>query len=100
MKKMLYIGHNYHNKTKSTEFLIELFKEKYIVEEADHTIYSNDISIQKNLKNKHYDVIVLFQILPPRLILKDTSFESGIFFPCMTAAQIVKIRSGKIIRTF
>ncbi len=81
MKKMLYIGHNYHNKTKSTEFLIELFKEKYIVEEADHTIYSNDISIQKNLKNKHYDVIVLFQILPPRLILKDISFESGIFFP-------------------
>ena len=67
MKKMLYIGHNYHNKTKSTEFLIELFKEKYIVEEADHTIYANDISIQKNLKNKHYDVIVLFQILPPQL---------------------------------
>ena len=77
MKKMLYIGHNYHNKTKSTEFLIELFKEKYIVEEADHTIYSNDISIQKNLKN-----------------------NPEYFFPCMTAAQITKIRSGKIIRTF
>ena len=41
MKKLLYIGHAYHNKTKSTQFLKEMFAQKYEIKQTIIDILKN-----------------------------------------------------------
>ena len=67
MKKqhLAFVDHSFHIKTRSGDFLRNIFKEKYII---------NDYWVDKNLKfDKEifdYDNIFFFQILPPLKILK------------------------------
>ena len=81
MKKLLYIGHDFHNKTKSTQFLQDLFAEKYKVEKFNFDPYNEDFSKFKQLKGKNYDVVILFQIMPSIKLLKKYifSYKIGLF---------------------
>ena len=82
MKKLLYIGHDFHNKTKSTQFLQDLFAEKYKVEKFNFDPYNEDFSKFKQLKGKNYDVVILFQIMPSiKLLKKYIHWEHIAFFP-------------------
>lgn len=81
MKKLLYIHHIYQNKTKSNHFLREMLQTQYEVDFFAFDPYDKKFSFNE-LKNKKYDVLVLFQIMPPiRLLKKYIDFEHGIFFP-------------------
>lgn len=81
MKKLLYIHHSYQNKTKSNHFLREMLKTQYEMDFFAFDLYDKKSSFNE-LKNKKYDVLVLFQIMPPiRLLKKYIDFEHGIFFP-------------------
>ena len=56
MKSLLFIGHEFHQKTKSADFLKDLLSEKYEVE----SIYLNpdeNYSFE-NLAGKSYDVVI------------------------------------------
>ncbi len=83
MKKLLYIGHAYHNKTKSTAFLKEMFAKYYDVETFDFDPYKDDMSKHfLPLKGKKYDVVVIFQIMPELDKLKKyIKFKHCAFFP-------------------
>lgn len=87
-KKLLYIGHKFHNKTKSTIFLQDLLKEKYDIEVFDFNPYTDDALTHFNsLKDKKYDVLVLFQIMPDVEPLKKViDFKQGVFFPMYDSA--------------
>lgn len=81
-KKLLYIGHAYHNKTQSTRFLKDILEEKYDVEYFDFDPYQDDYNVFSSLKKKKYDVLVLFQIMPEiKYLKKNVSYKKGIFFP-------------------
>lgn len=85
MKKVLYIGHSYHNKTKSTQFLKDMLASQYDVD-----FFSYDPSVEKlpfnQLKKIKYDIVVLFQVMPSlRLLKKYLDYEHGIFFPMFDA---------------
>lgn len=80
MKKLLYIGHNYHSKTKSTQFLKDLLASKYEID------YFSFDPVQKKISfdglQKKYDVVVLFQVMPSlKLLKKHIAYDHGIFFP-------------------
>ena len=81
-KKLLYIGHVYHYKTKSTSFLSELLSEYYDVDFATYdpeskTFHSDEIAI-----SSHYDILVLFQMPAPVSQIKEHyKFQQGIYFP-------------------
>ena len=81
--KLLYIGHAYHNKTKSTAFLKEMFFRDYDVEFFDFDPHTDDISKHfMPLKGKKYDVLVIFQIMPSvNKLKKYISFKHCAFFP-------------------
>ncbi len=83
MKKLLYIGHSYHNKTKSTIFLQEMFSENYEVTTFCFDPYTDDIHTHFNsLNGSHFDIVVLFQILPSYKMLKRTiNFDKMTIFP-------------------
>ena len=82
MKKLLYIGHAFHNKTKSTQFLKELFKTRYEVTVFDFDPYNDSYEIFSKLKGLKFDIVILFQIMPPISALKiNLSFNLISFFP-------------------
>lgn len=83
MKKLLYIGHAYHNKTKSTAFLKDMFAKYYDIETFDFDPYKDDMSKHfLPLKGKKYDVVVIFQIMPSLDKLKKyIKFKHCAFFP-------------------
>lgn len=82
MKNLLYIGHNYHLKTKSTLFLIDLLKERYDVDFVSFDPYKNQYEGIEKSQGKKYDVLVVFQIMPPPEFLENKLiYEQGVFFP-------------------
>lgn len=87
-KKLLYIKHTFQNKTKSNDFLQNLLREKYDVEVFDFDPYTdNALTHFESLKNKEYDVLLLFQIMPDiDLLKKFINFKQGVFFPMYDAA--------------
>lgn len=82
-KKLLYIGHAYHNKTKSTQFLKDMLEAKYEVEIFDFDPYNDNIQTHfQSLTGKSFDVLVIFQIMPSLAQLeKVIKFKKSVFFP-------------------
>ena len=70
MKKLLFIGHAFHNKTKSSQFFQDLLASEYDVEKFDFDPYSDSPELFAKLRGRHYDVVVLWQILPHIRVLK------------------------------
>ena len=80
-KKIVYIGHSYHNKTKSTEFLIDFLRQYYdvslILDESWHGRPFPDLSFI----DESYLGVIFFQGLPSQEILKRINNNNLIFFP-------------------
>ena len=76
MKKILFVDHAYHKKTKSSDFLRKILKEKFIV---------NDCWIDKSLEFKsdifQYENIFFHQIFPPLKILRKLKNKNIIWSP-------------------
>lgn len=85
MKRLLYIDHDFHNKTKSSQFLEELLKSAYEVEVCNFDPYDKDPeSAFECLKNKEFDILVLFQVTPDlERLKKNVSFKHAVFSQCM-----------------
>lgn len=85
VKSLLYLGHSYHNKTKSSLFLKDLFRSSYEVETVDIDPYTDSTGINlEHLKRREYDVLVLFQVTPNIDQLKDfIRFKHAVFFPML-----------------
>ncbi len=87
MKKLLYIGHSYHNKTKSTQFLQKLFATKYEIVKFNFDPYKDTNEKFQELNNQEFDVVVLFQIMPSINKLKEqVNFKHLAFFPMYDGA--------------
>ena len=87
MKKLLYIGHAYHNKTKSTKFLQDILATKYEVEKFDFDPYNDSFEIFEKLRGKKFDVVVIFQIMPSiKELKKYLTFDKINFFPMYDGA--------------
>ncbi len=82
-QKLLYIGHAYHNKTKSTQFLKDMLAQRFDVEIFDFDPYKDDMNTHfASLKGQNYDVVVIFQIMPHLDKLKKVvNFKRSVFFP-------------------
>ena len=82
MKKLLYIGHEFHQKTKSTEFLIQLLEPHY---EVQQVYLSPDASRAElslpEFAGARFDVVVCLQILPPIQALDRILCDHVVFFP-------------------
>jgi len=84
MKKLLYIGHEYHNKTKSTGFLVEILKTAFEVDMISLSPYDDTSRIEKTLSQykNDYDALILFQLfIDPQLIKKHIKYKHAALFP-------------------
>lgn len=80
-KKLVYVGHSYHNKTKSTAFLIEFLKEFYEVEVILDESWNGGIFPDLSHIDNRYLGVIFFQNLPSDDILKKIKNDNIIFFP-------------------
>jgi len=80
-KKILYIGHSYHSKTKSTQFLVDYLKESYDVEVVLDNSWQGDPYPDLNFVDEKYLAVIFFQQLPSIEVLNSIKNENIIFFP-------------------
>lgn len=80
-EKIAYIGHSYHVKTKSTEFLINYLKEFYEVEVFADTSWEDGGAFDYSFINDSYKAIVFFQLFPEKEVFKKIKHNNIIFFP-------------------
>lgn len=88
LKNLLFIGHSYHQKTKSADFCCNLLAEKYQITKFYFDPYQDDINTHfQQLKEQVFDVVVLWQIMPSLDALrKIIKFEHSVFFPMYDGA--------------
>ena len=83
MKKALFIGHTYHLKTKSSVFAVEILQKEYEVSMAyidpRFPISYDELKVEKNA---HFDLLVIWQVMPHTDELKKLiTWDYGVFFP-------------------
>ena len=81
-KKLAYIGHAYHEKTRSTEFLIDIFKSSFDVDIFTYNMDNCKFYGEKETRLEKYDALVLFQMPVPLELLKENfQFDVASYFP-------------------
>jgi glycosyltransferase involved in cell wall biosynthesis len=80
-KKIVYVGHSYHKKTKSTTFLIEYLKEYYDVEEVLDESWLGKSFPNLSFIDESYLGVIFFQLLPPKDVIKTIRNDNIIIFP-------------------
>ena len=80
-KKIVYVGHSYHNKTKSTAFLIEYLKQFFEVEEILDESWLGKPFPDLSFIDESYLGVIFFQLLPPPKTIKNIKNENILYFP-------------------
>ena len=80
-KKLVYVGHSYHAKTKSTVFLIDYLKQFYDVTVILDESWQGKPSPDLSFVDESYLGIVFFQIPPSKEALENIRNDNLIYFP-------------------
>jgi len=81
-RKIVYIGHSYHIKTKSTAFLIEYLKKHFKVTEViDESWLGKKTFPDLSFIDKSYVGVIFFQNIPDIEVIKKIDNDNIIFFP-------------------
>lgn len=85
-KKLVFVGHSYHQKTKSSAFLIDLLKRFYHVEVISDESWLGKPFPDMSFVDERYLGVVFFQTLPPKKILRTIHNDNLIHFPMFDAS--------------
>lgn len=101
-KKLLYIGHSYHNKTKSSQFLQDILQSAYDVEFCNVNPDENNPEANLDyLSNQEFDVLVLFQVMLDIDILKSKlCYKYPVFFPMLDGSGFLENDFWEAYRDF
>jgi len=80
-KKIVYIDHSYHNKTKSTAFLIDYLREFYVVEVILDESWNGGQYPDLSFIDESYLGVIFFQLLPSEDILNSIKNSNIVYFP-------------------
>lgn len=99
-KKLVYVGHSYHNKTMSTAFLIDYLKEFFDVEVILDESWKGKPPLDLSFIDDSYLGVVFFQNLPRWDILKNIKNDNLILFPMYDSVVDMKFSSWIEYRNF
>lgn len=102
MDKLLFIGHTYHQKTKSSLFLLELVRKDYqITEFYIDPAMPLDYTRMADLQGGSFDVLIVWQVMPEiSEIRKHVSWNHAVFFPMYDHYVAIGGFSAKIWRDY
>jgi glycosyltransferase involved in cell wall biosynthesis len=80
-KKLVYVDHSYHNKTKSNTFLLDYLQKEFELEIIQDESWQGKPFPDLSFADEKYLGIIFFQNLPSTEILKTLKNNNLIFFP-------------------
>jgi adenylyl-sulfate kinase len=80
-KKIVYVDHSYHKKTKSNDFLLEYLQNNFEVEIVLDESWIGKEYPDLSFIDSSYLGVVFFQLLPPEKVIRRLKNENIIFFP-------------------
>ena len=85
MKKLLFLGNEYHRKTGSAQFLIKILESHYSVKLCYVCLFEESPwRILFDFEDEQFDVIVCWQVMPPIAELKKyIVYQNGVLFPML-----------------
>jgi len=91
-KQLLFIGLEFHKKTKSADFVLELLCLKFEITFCYVDVFTKTpYSCFSKVEKKTFDVLVCWQIMPsPSLLSKYFQFKHRVFFPMFDSCPGVK----------
>lgn len=88
MRKVLYIGHSFHLKTKSTQFFIDILKERFDVKFLWIDPYTESYEGLEDAKGQSFDLIILFQMaLDLHFLHQNFKFQKAVYIPMYDAVS-------------
>ena len=96
MKTLLFIGPEFHGKTRSSDFILELFRSKYEVTSKALDYGDGEVHVPNldSLKEYEFDVLVCWQLRISTASLAELNYRNGVFFPmydsCPSASKVEK----------
>lgn len=82
MRKVLYIGHSFHLKTKSSHFFIDLLKKRFDIKFLWIDPYTESYEGLEDAKGQSFDMIILWQMaLAPHFLYRNFTFTKAIYIP-------------------
>lgn len=92
MKSLLFIGYSMHLKTLSAEPVLRVLEEQYEVTNCYIDLDEQEPYARlKQIRQKCYDVLVCWQVMPPRQLLNQLfKFTHGVFFPMLDGCPSVR----------
>ncbi|MFL2843001.1 MAG: hypothetical protein ACJ0BQ_01455 [Coraliomargaritaceae bacterium] len=103
MKKLLFIGYEFHLKTRSSDFIIKELAETFKVTTCFVNLISkHPFNALSNYKDLYFDYLVCWQVIPPKKFINEVlKFGQGAFFPMYDGApNPYKIEKLWHLRTF
>lgn len=86
-KKLVYIGHSYHNKTKSTIFLQDYLQKHFNVEIISDESWQGKSAPDLSFIDESYFGVIFFQLLPEREIIDTIKNDNILYFPMYDASR-------------
>jgi FkbM family methyltransferase len=80
-ERVAYIGHSFHSRTRSTDFLLDMLQDYYTVERIDDTSWKTGHYPDLSHLDESYAAVVFFQSLPPPDVLKSIRNPNLVFAP-------------------
>lgn len=92
MRSLLFLGYEFHRKTGSSDFITDLFLKSYDVTCCYIDLLAEDpYSKLEVLKGRKFDVLVCWQVMPPRQLLNRLfGFDIAVLFPMIDGCPSVK----------
>ena len=83
MKKLLFIGHSYHQKTRSNVFVLDLFRQEYEISECYMDPVDNlDCQELMPYAGQTFDALVIWQVMPSMTSIGNmVTWHTALFFP-------------------
>ncbi len=83
MKKLLFIGHSYHQKTKSADFVVKMLENHFEITKFYIDPYIKPVEQWLDeIRGEKFDTVVCWQMMPSMdMLKKHVPFRKSIFFP-------------------
>ncbi len=79
---VLFIGHAFHLKTKSSQFFIDILKKDFKIDFLWIDPYSYEYINLENVKNRYFDIILLWQLMPEMsFLIENFAYEKLVLCP-------------------
>lgn len=92
-EKIAYIGHPYHRKTKSTQFLIDYLKEFYDVDIFWDESWQSNATTNYSHINERYKAVILFYVITDKKSFKTLQHKNIVFVPMFEAVKKWKFKN-------